>query len=140
MSRGAYLLLLELGEEIEVEVGRLGTLRLAPGRYLYTGSALNGLEPRLRRHFRREKTKRWHIDHITCLVTPRMALALPSDVRLECELNALVSSLRGAETVAKGFGVSDCRCSSHLHRVSSATIELLISLLGRERIVLSGDL
>ncbi|MBS7637577.1 DUF123 domain-containing protein [Candidatus Bathyarchaeota archaeon] len=84
------------------------------------GSALRGLEGRLRRHMdlnlgRRSKTF-WHIDHL--LVEPGVEIEAifikPSDRRIECEVASSISRVgRGVE----GFGCSDCRCRSHLFQV-----------------------
>jgi len=137
--RGVYLLQLRIDKAVDVEVGSLGTIRFEPGDYLYAGSALNGLDRRLRRHFSSEKGRRWHIDYLTCLFRPSMALILPTDRKLECQLNGLISSLAGSEEV-KGFGSSDCRCRSHLHKVLPTTLELLLHIFGEERCVRAQDI
>lgn len=123
--KGSYLLLCELTEDTEIEVGRLGRLFFPQGTYVYTGSALNGLNGRLRRHFSREKTLHWHIDYLLVHAEPFTALVLPSENRLECALNRMVASLEDSEEV-KGFGASDCGCSSHLHRLNEDTVEYLL--------------
>jgi Uri superfamily endonuclease len=50
------------------DVGALGTLVFSPGRYIYVGSALNGIEPRVSRHLRTNGghlgSIHWHIDYL----------------------------------------------------------------------------
>ena len=50
--------------DAEVRVGALGTLHFARGLYAYVGSAQNGLEKRIERHFRKEKLRFWHVDYL----------------------------------------------------------------------------
>src|SRR5690349_8091196 len=61
---GVYQLYLDLANATVLEIGRLGRLAFPAGLYVYTGSALGGLRPRLARHLRREKRHHWHIDHL----------------------------------------------------------------------------
>ena len=60
--KGTYVLMLELTSEKQLQIGKLGRFRFSGGYYLYIGSARGGLEARIRRHFRRQKPLRWHID------------------------------------------------------------------------------
>jgi hypothetical protein len=53
--KGSYLLIIRLNEEKKLKVGALGTIDFKPGYYIYVGSAMNGLIPRIRRHFKKEK-------------------------------------------------------------------------------------
>ncbi len=116
MKNGAvsYQLLLRLGRALELEVGRLGRVRLPAGDYVYTGSARRGLEARIARHLRRDKPRRWHIDWLT--THPEVTVLVVLRSRLpECELNRATAG----EVVAPGFGASDCRagCRAHLKRI-----------------------
>ena len=63
---GAYALLVALDAPLLACAGRRSAL-LAPGRYIYCGSARGpgGLRARLGRHMRRGKRRRWHIDQLT---------------------------------------------------------------------------
>jgi Uri superfamily endonuclease len=108
---GAYALLLRLAEPALAKAGRRETL-LAPGRYLYCGSAKGpgGLRARLARHMRRGKKAHWHIDRLTEAGTIEGAfIELGGD---ECALARRLSHL---PIPVEGFGASDCRlCCSHL--------------------------
>ena len=120
VSGGAYCLCISVAVELDLEVGALGRLRFPPARYIYIGSAMNGLEARVRRHI---KTNRriygaihWHIDYL--LNTPGVNIETiyvqQTDLRTECTIATAVSQLGKP---VKGFGCSDCRCISHLFKV-----------------------
>jgi Uri superfamily endonuclease len=120
VSRGVYCLCIAVDEDIDVEVGALGVTVLPRGLYVYIGSALNGLETRILRHVETSrglrKVTRWHIDYL--LREPDVHIESVylrvTDERVECTLAREVSS-RGEPV--RGFGCSDCRCTSHLFRV-----------------------
>lgn len=109
---GAYVLLIELDRALALDLpGKLAAV-LAPGRYLYCGSArgAGGLRARVGRHFRREKPVRWHIDRLTGAGRLAGAWIIPDGD--EC---AAVAALAGLPVPVPGFGSSDCRdCTSHL--------------------------
>jgi len=127
LTRGVYCLLFTV-PGCRVRVGALGELTLAPGWYIYVGSALGpGGFSRVRRHLRvhREGTDRphWHIDHLSRHpgVRLRARVCADTDRRMECELARTI----GGDGV-EGFGCSDCRCSSHLlYRTADPTGEVL---------------
>ena len=117
--RGAYCLCISVLADVEVSVGALGTVAFPRGRYVYVGSALNGLEPRINRHIRTSEgahsVTHWHIDYLlreTAAALDRVYYAESSE-RLECLLAARVAE--HGEPV-EGFGCSDCGCRSHLYR------------------------
>jgi Uri superfamily endonuclease len=112
-SPGTYALLLRLERQVQLEVGRLGELTLPAGWYVYVGSALAGLGPRLARHLRRDKPKRWHVDYLRELAEPVGLAYRQGPERRECQVVAELASRPGARPVLR-FGASDCRCPSHL--------------------------
>ncbi len=63
---GAYMLFIELEGALALPATSRGSRTLAPGRHAYCGSAYGpgGLRARLRRHLKREKARRWHVDHL----------------------------------------------------------------------------
>lgn len=124
--KGSYVLVLRSETAVEVEVGRLGLLRFAPGSYAYCGSALSGLESRISRHLRTSKAVHWHIDYLTALIPVVDVWTFPGGERRECLLNRLLLSVPGASLGAPGFGSSDCRCPGHLVRLPDDT-ELLMT-------------
>jgi len=104
--------MIDLVESAVVAIGRGTPQTLAPGRYLYCGSAKGpgGLTARVARHMRRGKPIRWHVDHLTERGAIRGAWIFPGHE--ECALAARLSHLPAP---ILGFGSSDCRrCASHL--------------------------
>ena len=114
MTPGVYHLLVYLSRDAVIEVGRLGTYRFPAGYYVYTGSALGGLEPRIARHIRHQKRLHWHIDYLLQHGYIIEVVKHRTKDRLECQFNQRVLSLPGCEIPVRGFGSSDCKCSSHL--------------------------
>lgn len=114
MTPGVYHLLIHLPQDTTIQVGKLGSFSFPAGYYIYTGSALNGLESRIARHLRRGKCLHWHIDYLLqhgCIID---VITHRTAERLECQLNKDILSLPGCKVLVKGFGSSDCDCSSHL--------------------------
>jgi Uri superfamily endonuclease len=114
MTPGTYILLLHLPRDTTVQIGRLGSHRFETGYYAYAGSALSGLEARIRRHLRSRKAKRWHIDYLREVTTVQGVWVLPGPERKECGLVAELLRMPGAQPGPRGFGSSDCRCPTHL--------------------------
>jgi Uri superfamily endonuclease len=96
----------------------LGKLPLAKGMYLYVGSAQNGLEKRVERHFRREKRRFWHIDYLLENPAARIVTVFYKEApkTSECAIAEAIS--KHGEAVA-GFGCSDCHCRSHIFRIDN---------------------
>ncbi len=120
MEKGAYCLCIRIKSQIQVRVGALGRLHFPEGHYIYVGSAMNGLESRLRRHLNTSRGSyraiHWHIDYLLREEEVRIesVYVKESDVKTECDVADAVS--KGGVPV-KGFGCSDCSCFSHLFRV-----------------------
>ncbi|MGD0094390.1 MAG: GIY-YIG nuclease family protein, partial [Planctomycetota bacterium] len=113
---GTYALVLECRDEKRIRIGRIGTLNMRPGFYIYVGSALGpgGLAGRVLRHARRSKRRRWHVDYLTAATSLVEVWLARGPQRLECQWARAAGRLPGAEVPLKGFGSSDCRCRSHL--------------------------
>ena len=111
---GVYQLHLRLPKAVRLRVGKLGTFSFPAGDYVYTGSALNGLEHRLARHRRRRKKRHWHIDYLLRHACIERVVVKETRQRLECLWNTEMLERPGAQVIAKGFGSSDCRCPAHL--------------------------
>jgi Uri superfamily endonuclease len=112
-----YQLAIDIARAVRVTVGRLGRYAFPAGRYLYTGSALRGIEARVRRHRSRTKRLHWHIDYL--LAAPGVVISGVSTFdAAECAVNQRTP---GAIVVA-GFGSSDCvcGCGSHLKLAAPA--------------------
>jgi len=106
--KGTYVLLIELPKSTEIQVGSLGKIKFQAGFYAYVGSALRGLEGRIRRHMKMKKKLHWHIDHLLAWARIKEVYA---DEREECSIAAKLAERLPS---VKGFGSSDCDCESHL--------------------------
>jgi Uri superfamily endonuclease len=111
---GTYLLLLSLAEPARIQVGRLGLVDLPAGSYVYVGSALGGLGPRLRRHISLAKRPHWHIDSLRAVAVLTAIAVRIGPERIECTVAAQVAAWPGATLPVSRFGSTDCRCRSHL--------------------------
>jgi len=115
---GAHVLLIRLDRPLARTIGRLGPVCLAAGLYGYCGSARGpgGIRARVRRHLRREKAIRWHVDHLTGAAAGIRAIAKPGGD--ECALARRLLALDRVAVPVAGFGSSDCRsCPAHLLRL-----------------------
>lgn len=115
--RGSYLLLLDSSGG-SLKIGALGTFQLPKGKLAYVGSARGpgGLLARIRRHFKRGKPLRWHIDYLTesDFIRVEGALAIPSVT--ESELVGILMEF--GEPLIIGFGCSDSKHDvSHLFKL-----------------------
>ena len=118
--KGTYLLCINIKETIDVKIGALGPTWFTCGRYIYVGSAMNSLEPRLNRHIKTSRgdhhVTHWHIDYL--LREPAVELEAiyykEASEKLECVYASEVAE-HGAPV--KGFGCSDCKCGSHLYKI-----------------------
>jgi Uri superfamily endonuclease len=120
---GCYSLIIELERPKMVCVGKLDAALFPKGIYVYTGSAMNGLARRLRRHCRRIKKTRWHIDHLLALPEARIKkiVIYPPAPGQECRQSQAIAALTGASIILKRFGATDCKrgCASHLSHFTS---------------------
>ncbi|WP_456393969.1 GIY-YIG nuclease family protein [Thermococcus sp.] len=128
--KGSYLLIIWLGEEKRIKT-RGREFDLNRGFYVYVGSAMNSLEKRVGRHFRREKKLHWHIDFLLEKGTLLRAYLIPSGERLEEVLSKEVSKY--GEPV-KGFGASDIGVPSNLYRFDDEPDDVLISILEERKL------
>ncbi|ASJ12912.1 GIY-YIG nuclease family protein [Thermococcus thioreducens] len=128
--KGAYFLVIHLPEEREITTkGRRFVLR--KGYYVYVGSAMNSLEKRVARHFRKDKKLHWHIDFLLRDAELLRAYMIPSGKRLEEKLSAEVS--RHGEAV-KGFGASDVGVETNLYRFEEEPDAVLVGILENLRL------
>lgn len=111
---GTYILVIELLAGVRVRVGKLGLLDLAAGYYLYVGSALGGLAPRLARHLRATKRLHWHIDYLLPQGAIREIWYSVGSQRRECIWAERLAHTPGIIPFPRRFGASDCHCPTHL--------------------------
>ncbi|RLG17650.1 GIY-YIG nuclease family protein [Nanoarchaeota archaeon] len=114
--RGIYVLLIEVKKDLRIRIGKLGTIDFRKGTYAYVGSAQNSLEKRVERHLKRRKRRFWHIDHLLSNPHVKVLKVFWKEERREWEC-LLARKLGEKYEAVRGFGCSDCKCTSHLFKV-----------------------
>jgi Uri superfamily endonuclease len=120
--KGVYCLCIENHDDQSIHVGALEEIEFKRGYFIYVGSALNSLYPRLKRHLKMSRGEHnkihWHIDYLLNkpLVEIKLIYILETDERLECNISEKINE--HGKPVSR-FGCSDCRCQSHLYKVDS---------------------
>jgi len=134
---GTYALILVAEGHQAADIGRLGTLDVEPGFYVYVGSALGpgGLAARIARHARTEKKVRWHIDYLRAVTRLEEVWYVEGIEKQECQWAEGFAGMRGAAAPMAGFGASDCACRTHLF---SFAAKPGISALRRSLVTLTG--
>lgn len=143
--KGVYILVLRMKENENICVGKLGMFHFRSGYYAYVGSARGpGGFKRVTRHFNvfsgKNKTRKWHIDHLLPYTEIVCAVLVPTDADLECSVSSAMGTfLEGI----KGFGCSDCSCNTHLYfsenDMQSKIIDSCRILSGNESIIMTPD-
>ncbi|HIH69299.1 GIY-YIG nuclease family protein [Methermicoccus shengliensis] len=113
--KGVYTLIVYLPTRSSIEVGSLGELVLEEGYYTYTGSAWGaGGMKRVLRHLSvaGRNVRRWHIDYLLPHVHIAGCVMSYLSKSAECLIARALSEKMGE---VRGFGCSDCSCTSHLH-------------------------
>lgn len=134
-SMGVYALVINLSRDVEVRPGRLGSLSINKGVYVYVGSALRPglLRRRVARHLSKEKTLRWHIDYLTSRPEAAVEAVVAAEAgrsRLECALASCLLSM-GFTAPLHRFGSSDCSCPSHLLKPPLLGVEETCNILSK---------
>ena len=113
---GTYALVCTCRSTRRITVGRLGTMQLRPGMYIYVSSALGpgGVRARIAHHHRKVVSPYWHIDALRRYVRIDRVLVAYGRRRRECKWAAEFGALPGASIPLPGFGSSDCHCAAHL--------------------------
>jgi Uri superfamily endonuclease len=109
--KGTYLLILKLDKDALIAIGKRGVLSFKKGYYVYVGSALQGLDQRIRRHLRYEKKTHWHIDYLRPYAQVVAIFYKENTVKEEC---IIAQALQRSFDNIPSFGCSDCSCESHL--------------------------
>jgi len=120
--KGSYVLMAKMERRRRIKVGKLGEIEFEKGYYAYVGSAMNGIEARIRRHLRKDKKLRWHIDYLLQHATAEKIYYIERD--MECYIAE--KFIEKFEYVP-GFGSSDCKCASHLFYSSNLNEMVLLA-------------
>ena len=118
---GTYALVFTAKQKKRLGIGKLGTLNLQPGCYVYVGSAFGpgGLKARVGHHRKKSSRRHWHIDYLSNYLPPAEVWFTYDPTHREHHWSEVLSYARGASCPLPGFGSSDCHCRSHLHFFSS---------------------
>ncbi|MFQ5702182.1 MAG: DUF123 domain-containing protein [Acidobacteriota bacterium] len=115
-EHGTYALILRAASRRRIRIGKLGTLAVRPGSYVYVGSAYGpgGLRGRLRHHMRPAARPHWHIDYLRrCTRLDGVWLALDAPSR-EHAWAGVFERFPERMIPLLGFGSSGCSCRTHL--------------------------
>ncbi len=109
--KGCYCLIIKTEENKNLKIGKKLKVEFKKGYYVYIGSAMNGLESRVKRHLSKSKKLHWHIDYLLryCEV---VEVIYNINQKVECELSKELSK---RNDYIQDFGCSDCECNSHLY-------------------------
>lgn len=127
-----YILLISLNQPCEIQIGKLGRIFFKSGYYLYVGSAKKAIEKRINRHLKRQKNKFWHIDYLLSDPYPSKVVGVWTHNEFsECFVAQRLLENNHCSVVKKGFGSSDCKCTSHFFRVHRCYIDILLRELSQ---------
>ena len=118
---GTYALFFKSKQKNRISVGKLGSLNLQPGYYIYIGSAFGpgGLKSRVGHHNKISSRHHWHIDYLGEYLSPAEVWYTYDTIHREHQWSQALAHARGVSTPLSGFGSSDCRCKSHLYFFSA---------------------
>jgi Uri superfamily endonuclease len=131
---GTYVLVLQSDSDDRISIGRLGSLNLRPGFYLYVGSAFGpgGLRARVGRHSEHLKPMRWHIDYLRAQTQLKAVVFSNDKQRHEEGWSSQIQGWPDTSIPMQGFGASDSWAASHLfflaERPSGTRFEVLEGL------------
>ena len=109
--KGSYIIVLELDRNRDILIGKNLNISFKKGIYVYVGSALNGLEQRIKRHLRKNKKKHWHIDYLLDYANIVEIFYKENNLKEECKI---ADFLKENFSYIPGFGCTDCKCNRHL--------------------------
>ena len=109
----SYQLHINIKNNIEIQIGKLGKFTFPMGNYIYTGSAKKNINERIKRHQSKSADKKlhWHIDFLLNDKNAKITEVHKFE-KEECILNQETCG----EIIIAGFGSFDCKnkCKSHL--------------------------
>jgi Uri superfamily endonuclease len=116
-NKGTYILVARVSGMRQVEIGSLGKYAIAPGFYLYVGSAFGsgGLRARLGHHLESTAQPHWHIDYLLRVATPVEVWFTTADRKLEHHWAGLLEGASKFRVPIPRFGSSDYHRSRTSH-------------------------
>ena len=124
--KGTYILLMYLDCNKKIKIGKNMNMNFKKGWYIYIGSALNSLKPRIKRHLKSTKKFHWHIDYFMSHVQIKNVYIKYGKIKEECHIAS--KFLKDFLAIPK-FGCSDCSCKTHLYTGNKENLIQFIKLL-----------
>ncbi len=114
---GTYALVLSSSATLQLQIGKLGTLPLVRGFYVYVGSAFGpgGLKARLGHHQCAPRQAHWHIDYLRRATRLEQVWFTYDPTYREHQWARLMGTAMRGIIPLEGFGASGCACRSHLY-------------------------
>lgn len=110
LKSGIYILEIFFPSNFTVGIKKFNHIEFNDGYYYYVGSAQKNLGFRLKRHLKKEKTRHWHIDHLTTLASAEIkSILIFEDHKKDFEEKLAADFLNDSNFSAacKGFGSGD---------------------------------
>jgi sugar fermentation stimulation protein A len=117
-EKGSYLLIFANNQPFKKIIGSLGEREFKKGYYVYVGSAMQALDKRIKRHLRKSKKVRWHLDYISpgCMKIDKV---YPIRRRDRIEEALARGLLEICDDYVIDFGASDSGLPSHFFYFSN---------------------
>lgn len=137
---GTYALVFTSDKTRAVEIGKIGTLKVQPGYYIYIGSAFGpgGIKSRIGHHLRQQPRAHWHVDYLKPHCSILEIWIEYSDRKHESKWARRLSKCKNAEIAMAGFGASDTAATSHLFYLKTRPEPGLLAIV-RPRVYQPGD-
>jgi sugar fermentation stimulation protein A len=97
-----YIVVFHLPANKLIRVGKLDRFHFRGGFYFYVGSAQRNLSARIKRHNKKEKPLRWHIDYLSVKAKMLGAIMIPGQRERECQIAKELGEI--IELAMPGFG------------------------------------
>lgn len=111
-NAGDYLVILQVERDMDLSIGRKGTMHFPKGYYVYVGSAKKNLDQRIAHHRHVRKKMHWHMDYLRKETQWVGVIPIRTKADLEHSIAQAVAAI--ADWSIPGFGCTDCDCQSHL--------------------------
>jgi sugar fermentation stimulation protein A len=117
-EKGSYLLIFYNDQPFKKNIGSVGEREFKQGYYVYVGSAMQALDKRIKRHLRKSKKVRWHLDYIS---PGYMKIEKVYPIRRQDRVEEALARglLEICDDYVMGFGASDSELPSHFFYFSS---------------------
>ncbi len=128
---GTYALVFTCNKTRAVEIGKLGTLNVQPGYYIYIGSAFGpgGIKGRVGHHLRQQPRAHWHVDYLKPHCSLLEIWIEYSDHKHEVQWARSLSECKNTATPMNGFGASDTAAASHLFYLKTRPEPRLLAII-----------